>query len=164
MPPRWPIPPTFSSRKCQMLSITEWVALIGGLSAAVVALVKVASDAAKTRAEIALIRADLTRNDQLIAETHHQVTPNNGGSLLDSSKRNEDALAALTASVGRLDDSLRHTAADVRGLRRDVGRLADADQQLIEADQRDREAGDRAHVLIHQRLDRLETRPEGTTP
>ena len=61
MPPRWPIPPTFSSRKCQMLSITEWVALIGGLSAAVVALVKVASDAAKTRAEIALIRADLTR-------------------------------------------------------------------------------------------------------
>ena len=42
--------------------------------------------------------------------------------------------------------------------------LADADQQLIEADQRDREAGDRAHVLIHQRLDRLETRPEGTTP
>ncbi|HRL50726.1 MAG TPA: hypothetical protein PLA49_15300 [Propioniciclava sp.] len=129
-----------------MLSITEWVALIGGLSAAVVALVKVASDAAKTRAEIALIRADLTRNDHLIAETHHQVTPNNGGSLLDSSKRNEAALTAL--------------AADVRGMRRDIGRLADADQQLIEADQRDRDAAEHAHALINQRLDRLEDRKD----
>ena len=60
MPPRWPIPPTFSSRKCQMLSITEWVALIGGLSAAVVALVKVASDAAKRACQFVCVSGVFT--------------------------------------------------------------------------------------------------------
>lgn len=154
-----------------MLSLPEWVTLVGMITGAIVALVKASSDAAKTRAEIAQIRAGLTRNDHLIAETHHQVTPNNGGSLLDSSVRNEAALESLAAAVekneatlerlgGSLADTvtdLRTTAADLRGLRRDVGRLADADQQLIEADQRDREAADHAHTFIHQRIDRLET-------
>ena len=45
-------------------------------------------------------------------------------------------------------------------MRRDIGRLADADQQLIEADQRDRDAAEHAHALINQRLDRLEDRKD----
>lgn len=145
------------------LTAPEWAALISAVGVAGAALIKALAESAKTRAEVAGLRADLARDRKaaeasarMIAETHHQVTPNNGGSLMDSSTRSEAALGALSASVETLDENLRNTAADVRGLRRDVGRLADADQALAASDERDRAAANAAHTLIFQRLDHIE--------
>ncbi len=121
---------------------TEWVALIGAVAAAFAIIVKAASDAERTRAEVAAMRAELTKGQkaardtaQLVAESHHQLTPNGGGSIKDAATRLEAGLAEVRG--------------DVRGIRRDVGRLADADAHLAERKELE-------HDAIHRRLERLE--------
>ena len=127
------------------LTPAEWVALIGAVAAAFAIVVKAASDAERTRAEVAAMRADLNRdrqqdaerrnaNDQLLRETHHQVTPNGGGSIKDSTTRLEAAVGELRGMqadqlqrLDRLEESQRVASSDVRGIRRDIGRLADSD-------------------------------------
>ncbi len=132
-----------------------YAAAIATLAGAIVALLKGSAEAAKTRAEVASMRADMARSAQRTTEILHQVTPNDGGSLMDSSTRAEEALTTLTADIRRLDGNMRDIAADIRGARRDIGRLADADQLLAATDLRDREAADHVHALIHQRIDDL---------
>lgn len=154
------------------MSVTEWVAVIGTITAAVVSLIKVwyeadkgRAEAARVRAEVAGMREDLTRDREgakrtaaLVAETHHQVTPNGGGSLMDASTRTElvltdvlDGLATLLARVDRLDEATRGQSADVRGMRRDIGRLADSDQHILARKERD-------HDHINARIDELAER------
>ena len=125
-----------------MPPLPEWVALIGAVSAAVVGLIKATAEASRTRAEVAAMRAELARGQkaardtaQLIAESHHQLTPNGGGSIKDATTRLESGLAEVRG--------------DIRGIRRDVGRLADADAHIAERKERE-------HDAIHRRLERLE--------
>lgn len=142
-----------------MLTPAEWVALIGAIAGAFVAVVKAASDAAKTRAEVAAMRADMeaarvldaerrNTNDRMLRETHHQVTPNHGGSIIDATGRLEVAVEALTTGLDRLEAHQRDTAADVRGIRRDIGRIND--------DHREHErAAEAEHRRLHGRIARL---------
>lgn len=156
-------------------------AAVGGVAAAIVAIVKASADAAKVRAEVEAMRADMARartldaqrrteNDQLLRETHHQVTPNNGGSIIDATGRLESTMATLTAGLERVENAHRDTAADVRGIRRDIGRINDDNRE------HSRHA-DREHERIHERIDGLIARvtpfrratpktppPERTTP
>ena len=125
-----------------MPPLTEWVALVGAVAAAVVGLIKATAEASKTRAEVAAMRAELAKGQkaardtaQLVAESHHQLTPNGGGSIKDATTRLESGLAEVRG--------------DVRGIRRDVGRLADADAHIAERKERE-------HDAIHRRLARLE--------
>ncbi len=125
-----------------MPPLTEWVALVGAVAAAVVALIKATAEASKTRAEVAAMRAELAKGQkaardtaQLVAESHHQLTPNGGGSIKDATTRLEAGLAEVRG--------------DVRGIRRDVGRLADADAHIAERKELE-------HDAIHRRLERLE--------
>ncbi|MFT3877127.1 MAG: hypothetical protein QM708_12000 [Propioniciclava sp.] len=148
---------------------TALTALTGALGALVkqaAESAKIRAESEKTRAEIEAVRADLQQSALIITATHHQVVPNGGGSLMDSSARTEvkldEVLAALADQrdhLGRLDESARNTAADVRGLRRDVGRLADADQQLAAADHAAREAAAKAHDALNRRIDEIAARP-----
>ncbi len=121
---------------------TEWVALIGAVAAAFAIIVKAASDAERTRAEVAAMRAELTKGQkaardtaQLVAESHHQLTPNGGGSIKDAATRLEAGLAEVRG--------------DVRGIRRDVGRLSDADAHIAKREELE-------HDAICRRLERLE--------
>lgn len=125
-----------------MPPLTEWIALVGAVAAAVVGLIKATAEASKTRAEVAAMRAELARGQeaaqntaQLVAESHHQLTPNGGGSIKDAATRLEAGLAEVRG--------------DIRGIRRDVGRLADADAHIAERKERE-------HDAIHRRLERLE--------
>ena len=125
-----------------MPPLTEWVALVGAVAAAVVGLIKATAEASKTRAEVAAMRAELAKGQkaardtaQLVTESHHQLTPNGGGSIKDATTRLESGLAEVRG--------------DVRGIRRDVGRLADADAHIAERKERE-------HDAIHRRLARLE--------
>lgn len=63
----------------------------------------------------------------LVQKLEHETAPNHGTSLKDSLNRIEG---------------------DLRGMKRDVGRLADADLELHETKSRD-------HKAIHDRMDRL---------
>lgn len=130
-----------------MPPLAEWVALIGAVSAAVIGLIKATAEASKTRAEVAAMRAELAKGQraargtaQLIAESHHQLTPNGGGSIKDATTRLEAGLAEVRA--------------DIRGIRRDVGRLADADAHIAERKERE-------HDEINRRLERLARRQGG---
>lgn len=152
-----------------MLTPDEWVALIGaftlligGVSAAIVSVVRAGAEVAAMRADLAAAaeknkeRAD--NQDRLLKEAHHELTPNSGGSLKDATTRLEAAVAELragqsrmAASNDRLEAAQNATAKDIRGLRRDVGRLADSDFQLtIRAD--------KEHERIHQRIDDIAIR------
>ena len=129
-----------------MPPLAEWVALVGAISAAVVGLIKATAEASKTRAEVAAMRAELAKGQkaardtaQLVAESHHQLTPNGGGSIKDATTRLEAGLAELRS--------------DIRGIRRDVGRLTDADAHIAERKERE-------HDAIHRRLERLERRQD----
>ena len=124
-----------------MLSVAEWVALLGAITAALTAVIKSVSEVAKTRAEVAGMRADIEsarladatqydERDRLLRETHHELTPNGGGSLKDSTTRLESAVVQLHAGQGELGRRMEAQAADLRGIRRDVGRQADAAAHL----------------------------------
>lgn len=106
---------------------------------------KAKAEAAHTRAETLQILDGLQRD---AAHTREQVTNSHASNLRDDVDDIARVLATVAEQLRRLDASARNTAADVRGLRRDVGRLSDVDI-------RDREAADRAHVLIHRRIDDL---------
>lgn len=151
-------------------------ALISGLTASWVSVVRANAESAKTRAEVAAMRDEMAkdrkiaeRSAQMILETHHQTHPNNGSSIADSTARTEVAVGELKVIVerqgqrldeqaeqlDRLDKNVRDTAADIRGSRRDIGRLADANVTLHATDLRDRESAEQAHAFIHQRIDDL---------
>lgn len=138
-------------------------AAIGAIVAAVVSLVRAGAEAAKTRAEVAAMRAELAKDREnasvtaaLVVESHHQLTPNNGGSVMDATSRLEATMAELQRGqddlrqgLARVEDAHSATAADVRGMRRDLGRLADADQHLSKR-------GDQEHDRLHGRIDDVE--------
>ena len=152
-----------------MLTPDEWVALLGAvavllgaLAAAIVSIVKAGAEAAKTRAEVAAMRAELetgrradaerrAANDKMLAETHYQVTPNNGGSIIDATGRLEAAVEVLQIGLERVEHAHRDTAADVRGIRRDIGRIHD-DTRAHE------HAASREHERINARIDDVLTR------
>ncbi|MDO5678670.1 MAG: hypothetical protein Q4G35_14330 [Propionibacteriaceae bacterium] len=157
-----------------MLTPDEWVALIGAITlligavaAAIVSLVRAGAEAAKTRAEVAAMRKDIEMsraedaprresNDRLIRETHHQVIPNSGGSIIDATNRLEKAVDAIREAqslthtrLEQVEQAQQDAAKDVRGMRRDVGRLADADHALTAR-------ADREHERLHQRITGVE--------
>lgn len=152
-----------------MLTPDEWVALLGAvavllgaLAAAIVSIVKAGAEAAKTRAEVAAMRAELETgrradaerralNDKILAETHHQVTPNNGGSIIDATGRLEVAVEALHKGLERVESTHRNTAADVRGMRRDIGRIYDDNREHA------RDA-DTEHRRLQERIDAVADR------
>ena len=148
-----------------MPPLAEWVALVGAISAAVIGLIKATAEASKTRAEVVAMRAELAKGQeaaqntaQLVAESHHQLTPNGGGSIKDATTRLEAAVAELrdgqsrmAASTDRLEAAQDAASKDIRGLRRDVGRLADSDFQLTVR-------ADKVHERIHQRIDDIAVR------
>ena len=153
----------------------QWVAIIGAvtafvaaLAAAFAAVVKASAESARTRAELAAMRDDMERarvfdaerrqrNDQMLAETHHQVTPNNGGSIIDATGRLEAAVEVLQIGLERVEHAHRDTAADVRGIRRDIGRIHD-DARAHE------HAAAREHERINARIDDVLTRWSDAAP
>ena len=153
----------------------QWVAIIGAvtafvaaLAAAFAAVVKASAESARTRAELAAMRDDLERarvldaerrqkNDRMLAETHHQVTPNNGGSIIDATGRLEAAVEVLQIGLERVEHAHRDTAADVRGIRRDIGRVYD-DARAHE------QAAAREHERINARIDDVLTRRPDAAP
>ena len=145
-----------------MPPLAEWVALVGAISAAVVGLIKATAEASKTRAEVAAMRAELetgrradaerrAANDKMLAETHHQVTPNNGGSIIDATGRLEVAVETLQKGLERVESTHRDTAADVRGMRRDIGRIHDDNREHA----RDADA---EHRRLQERIDAVADR------
>ena len=152
-----------------MLTPDEWVALlgavavmVGALAAAIVSVVKAGAEAARTRAEVARMRADMEqarvldaqrreKNDRMLAETHHQVTPNNGGSILDATARLEGAVAVLKTGLERVESHQRDAAADVRGIRRDIGRVSDDHREHARnADAEHRRLNDRIDGIVER--------------
>ncbi len=130
----------------------EWAALLGGIALLVTALGGALVGIVKTLGELRVMR-------QQIAEVHHESTPNSGASMHDAvvlkiaprldqvADRIEEIAARQevleqAAADRRVDHDRRLNGmeSDVRGIRRDVGRLADdnrTDRDRAEAVHRD---------------------------
>ncbi|NNG20308.1 hypothetical protein HJ590_12135 [Naumannella sp. ID2617S] len=121
-----------------LLAAAAVLTALAGLVAAVV------TAASKLRRELA----------QISRRVDDELSPNSGTSTRDAINRTElaatDALRAADANGGALAELRNELLGEVRGMRRDIGRLADADQSMAEAKQHE-------HARIHRRIDQLET-------
>ena len=124
----------------------EWALMIG----AVAGFITTAVGVLKTLAEVADIRAKVDRAESVRASTltaaeqaRDELRPNGGSTVKDAVNRIErhleEGLSAVRDDIGLVRE-------DVRGAKRDIGRLADADQA-------DRDAASKAHDQIHRRID-----------
>ena len=94
---------------------------------------------AKTRSDVHMLHRQL----------NHEMKPNHGGSLRDSSDRIEEKLSVIGGALDKQTDALRRVEDEQRGMAKDIGRLADTDMDLR------RDAHD-AHNRLDDRLTRLE--------
>lgn len=110
---------------------------------------------------LAEVKAMLRRAGGDAAKAAAETRTNGGGSLRDAINRIE-AVQAQSADeqrrlAVRVDEGLHAAQSDIRGVRRDVGRVADTQREQGAAIDRVEEA-QRAHgAAIGSRLDRLET-------
>lgn len=113
----------------------EHITALGGIIAALATLWKVLAEARKIRAEVDVLRSTAV-------QTRAQLMPDSGLSARDAINRTETTSAAVLTVL----DEVR---GDLRGMRRDVGRLADEDLAV----RRDTAA---AHAQFDARIARLE--------
>ena len=129
----------------------EWAIILGALGAfvgSIVASLKVLAEVAEIRARVH--EAEKTRDQTLAAAqaTAAQLTNDGGASVRDAIDRIEQTQATLRAEVAGVRDAVGDVKADVRGVKRDVGRLADQDTT-------DRTEASKAHERIDARIDWL---------
>ena len=126
--------------------LADLITSTGALLTAVGTLVGVVVTAAKTHAELRQIRSMHANTSQQVAQVSHRLDhesrPNGGHSLKDSLDRIEVGQQSMEAAINDLSDRQR-------GMARDIGRLASADQR-IEATAHDE------HERIHRRIDQVE--------
>lgn len=115
----------------------EWALILGAVGVLVTSL----AASMKVLAEISEIRARVEQSEQSRDQTLKVATQardelkNNGGSTV------KDA-------VDRIEKQIDLVREDVRGMKRDVGRLAEVDAE-------DREVAAETHAQIHRRIDYL---------
>lgn len=116
--------------------LTALIAAIGGLITVVVgswlSIRKQSAELAALRAQVGTVQLAATAAAADAKAVRVTTTENNSGSHL------LDKIEALGEAMGRVEAQQESTAADVRGLRRDVGRLHDIDRE-------DRERAEAAH-------------------
>lgn len=95
------------------------------LITALAALVGAVAQGIKIRAEIRSLRG----------KVQYEMGPNHGSSLRDA--------------INRIEESQKQAMKTVRGMSRDIGRLADADQNI-------QEIADHAHESLNKRIERVE--------
>lgn len=129
----------------------EWAIILGALGAFVGSIVA----SLKVLAEVSEIRerareAEQTRDQTLEAAqaTAAQLASNGGASVRDAIDRIEQTQATLRAEVAGVRDAVGDVKSDVRGVKRDVGRLADQDIT-------DRTHSNKAHERLDARIDWL---------
>ena len=129
----------------------EWAIILGALGAfvgSIVASLKVLAEITEIRARVH--ESDRKRDETLkVAQaTAAQLTNNGGASVRDAIDRIEQNQATLRAEVAGVRDAIGDVKADVRGVKRDVGRLADQDTT-------DRTESNEAHKRLDSRIDWL---------
>ena len=129
----------------------EWAIILGALGAfvgSIVASLKVLAEVAEIRARVH--EAEQTRDQTLAAAqaTAAQLTNNGGASVRDAIDRIEQTQATLRAEVAGVRDAVGDVKSDVRGVKRDVGRLATQDIT-------DRTDSNNAHERLDARIDWL---------
>lgn len=123
-----------------MITELGLAALITAAGSSIAALIGSLVQGMKTRAEVEQMRGHVTA---AMETAQHELTHNHGSSMKDASTRTEEKVDVLTELVRGVDarmdriesrqDSLERSQ---RGMARDVGRLADADQQTGETVER----------------------------
>ena len=111
----------------------EWAIILGALGAfvgSIVASLKVLAEVSEIRARVH--EAEQTRDQTLAAAqaTAAQLTNNGGASVRDAIDRIEQTQATLRTEIASVRDAVGDVKADVRGVKRDVGRLATQDKRL----------------------------------
>lgn len=129
----------------------EWAIMLGALGAfvgSIVASLKVLAEVSEIRSRVH--EAEQTRDQTLEAAqaTAAQLTNNGGASVRDAIDRIEQTQATLRAEVAGVRDAVGDVKSDVRGVKRDVGRLADQDIT-------DRTDSNKAHERLDARIDWL---------
>ena len=127
----------------------EWAIILGALGAfvgSIVASLKVLAEVAEIRARVH--EAEKARGQTLAAAQATAAQLTNNGGVRDAIDRIEQTQATLRAEVAGVRDAVGDVKADVRGVKRDVGRLADQDTT-------DRTEASKAHERIDARIDWL---------
>lgn len=123
-------------------TVVEWTLILGAVGSAVgslVAALKTLAEAREIRARVQHSEHERAETAQIVTETRDQLK-NNGGSSF------KDSFDALVVEVGKM-------GADLRGMRRDIGRLASVDLA-------DREESTITHAQIWDELKYLRGRGE----
>ena len=106
-------------------AINDIIVAITALIAAIASCIGAIVQGAKTRAEVR----------SLTGKVRYEMGSNHGSTLRDA--------------VNRIEESQKQTEKTVRGMSRDIGRLADADQNI-------QEIADHAHESLGKRIQRVE--------
>lgn len=106
-------------------SVNEVIVSITALIAAIASCIGAIVQGAKIRAEVR----------SLTGKVRYEMGPNHGSTLRDA--------------VNRIEESQKQTEKTVRGMSRDIGRLADADQNI-------QESADHTHESLGKRIQRIE--------
>lgn len=137
------------------VALAEWL----GWGATVVVAVTVT-----VRSALSRLLPRLRRAEELAATAAHEVRPNSGGSMRDSTDRTEAAVTQLVAEVSALRDDIsdiRSRMGDLAQAQRrhdaEIGRLSDGVEQI--RDRMTREADSESHRIDDhsRRIHALET-------